>query len=389
MINLNEILKLSMFSNFKTICGKEYLDNAVNATVILEYESSKIHYSGYGPGYFVLLSYFFAKTNPDLVNGTIKTLIQKKVSGIAIKIAPEETVPSEIIHLASKYHVPLFSFYDEFMEDLIINVNQSLKTRAQYIIHEEYLNSILKGSPAPDVVEKTAHQINPDFLQNIKSASIISKDKASNLQVHTFFDKMMYRKYQYENNTSYSFVKMGNGIAIICSFEKEENQPFADYINKLLQENEFSPEDYYIGACEELMPLYKLNESIQKANFAKMVCKFQNQNYLCYRKLGVYKYAMAVIQNKILCEDMFKKIDILKNYDKKHESNLLKTLISYTNNNSDIQKTSEECYQHTNTIRYRIKKAEEMLSLDGSTADEEIIFMIRCYQLRQVFAEMA
>ncbi|MCQ2572767.1 MAG: PucR family transcriptional regulator ligand-binding domain-containing protein [Treponema sp.] len=387
MINLNEILKLSMFSNFKTICGKEYLGNQVNATVILEYESSKIHYSGYGPGYFVLLSYFFAKSNPEIVNGTLKTLIQKNVSGIAIKIAPEETLPSEIVHLAVKHHVPLFTFYDEFMEDLIININQSMKTRAQYIIHEEYLNSILRGTPSPDTVEKTALQINPEFKNFVRTAIIFSKNQASNLQVHTFFDKMMYRKYQYESNTNYSFVKMGNGVVIICSFENDDAVDFNGYISKLLKENNFSPEDFYIGACEELLPLYSLNDSIQKANCAKMVCKFHNLDYMCYRDLGIYKYAMAVIQNKMLCEDMFKKIDIIKNYDKKHESNLLKTIISYVNNNSDIQKTSEECFQHTNTIRYRIKKAEELIGLKENTAEEEITFMVRCYLLRQIMAE--
>ena len=42
MIQISEILELSLFKDFKIICGEKYLNNLVNATVILEYESSRI-----------------------------------------------------------------------------------------------------------------------------------------------------------------------------------------------------------------------------------------------------------------------------------------------------------------------------------------------------------
>jgi len=93
MIQISEILELSLFKDFKIICGEKYLNNLVNATVILEYESSRIDYEGYSYGYFVLLSYFFADSDPELVNGTLRTLIQKQVSGIAIKIPPDRELP--------------------------------------------------------------------------------------------------------------------------------------------------------------------------------------------------------------------------------------------------------------------------------------------------------
>lgn len=51
MIQISEILELSLFKDFKIICGEKYLNNLVNATVILEYESSRIDYEGYGYGY--------------------------------------------------------------------------------------------------------------------------------------------------------------------------------------------------------------------------------------------------------------------------------------------------------------------------------------------------
>lgn len=89
MIQISEILELSLFKDFKIICGEKYLNNLVNATVILEYESSRIDYEGYGYGYFVLLSYFFADSDPELVNGTLRTLTKSRY-GIAIRFRGRE-----------------------------------------------------------------------------------------------------------------------------------------------------------------------------------------------------------------------------------------------------------------------------------------------------------
>ena len=90
----------TLFKKFNIITGKEYLTNTVTTAVILEYESSRIQFAGYCYGYFVLASYFFASTNPELVNNSLKRLIQKHVSGIAIKIMPDEHLPQELIQLA-------------------------------------------------------------------------------------------------------------------------------------------------------------------------------------------------------------------------------------------------------------------------------------------------
>ena len=46
MITVNEILNLTLFKKFKILCGKDFLSNTVNTAVILEYESSRIHYAG-------------------------------------------------------------------------------------------------------------------------------------------------------------------------------------------------------------------------------------------------------------------------------------------------------------------------------------------------------
>lgn len=383
MITVNEILNLTLFKKFNIITGKEYLTNTVTTAVILEYESSRIQFAGYCYGYFVLASYFFASTNPELVNNSLKRLIQKHVSGIAIKIMPDEHLPQELIQLAKEEHVPLFTFYDEFMEDLIININESMKTRAHYIIHEEKLNLIMKEKTDTDEIRRIALEINPDFKNKVICASLVSKTQASNLQIHTYFDKLMYHSSQIEKNSSWTFIKNGYNIILLCTFTPEEADEVHAlvYIKSVLHQSGFSEDGFYIGYSAEPVDLGCLKESVAKAKIAAQVCQFQNAPALSYTYVGVYKYVITLIQNDIMRQEIKNKIAILEEYDKQHEANLIRTLTSYVKNNGDFALTSKECFQHTNTIRYRIKKAGELLDLEESTASEEISMLIRCYHL--------
>ncbi len=383
MTTVNEIMNLSLFKNFKILTGKEYLSNTVTTAVILEYESSRINYAGYCFGYFVLISYFFASTNPELVNGSIKKLIQKKVSGIAIKLLPEEQLPTDIINCAIENHVPILTFYDEFMEDLIININESMKTRAQYIIHEEKLSNILNCNTDKNHTVSIAREINPDFKDKIISAVLIPKADSTNLKVHTFFDSLMYHRAKLETKTPWSFIKLKHNIVLVCSFAKEEIKGLLKfhYIQDLILQNGFSLEDFYIGYEEEILDLADIRESVKKAYTAAEVCKFKQTNSLSYKYTGIYRYAYNMLQDEMIRNEIKNKIEVLHNYDKKHDSNLMKTLSSFVMNNGDYAATSEECFQHTNTIRYRIKKIYELLDLDENEGDEETKLLVRCHHL--------
>jgi len=383
MITVNEIQNLTLFKKFKVLTGKEYLSNTVTTAVILEYESSRINYAGYCYGYFVLISYFFASTNPELVHNSIKNLIQKHVSGIALKILPEEHLPDEIVQLANENHVPILTFYDEFMEDLIININESMKTRAQYIIHEEKMNMVLNEKKEPAEIERIALEINPDFKEKIISAHIISKESATNLQVHTYFDSLMYHRSKGELNNSWTFIKSGYDMILVCSFDENETHGLhaLAYIKEILAKNGFTADKFYIGYDADPVELSLLKDSVKKSQAASAVCKFHKLDTLSYKYVGVYKYAISIVQDDILCNEIKSKIAILEEYDRIHEANLIKTLISFVENNGDYAATSQECFQHTNTIRYRIKKAEQLLDLEETTSEEEIRMIVRCYHL--------
>lgn len=384
MIQVSEIMNLSLFKNFKIISGEDALSNNVNATVILEYESSRIHYKGYGPGYFVLLSYFMASVQPKLVHETLKTLIQKQVAGIAIKKMPDEEIPEELIRLANENHVVLMTFYEEFMEDLIICINESMKTRSQYIINEEKIRNVLKRTGDLEYAHKTAMEINSQFRPYLLAACLTPKDLESNLAVHTFFDKLMYRQFRknLKSDQSYSFVKLDSNLILLSSFEKEDAERTLkkqmSYIRVLLLDIGMDLSDFYVGVCSEAVKTKYISRIIVQAQTAASVCRLEGKDHLHYTETGIYKFMIPVILNPLYKNELNEQITKIAKYDEKHESMLMKTVVTFTKNDRDYGLTSEECFQHINTIRYRIKKAKELLNVDS---DDELVFIIKCKML--------
>lgn len=390
MTKIKDVLELSMFKNFKVICAGDYLDNKINAAVILEYESSRIEYDGYSYGYFVLLSYFFASREPELVHNTLRSLINKGVSGIAIKKLDEEIIPDDILALANEKHVPIMTFYDEFMEDLIININESMKTRAEYVIHEQMLNTLLESNSTPQEVKQIALEINPDFKPNILVAEVIEKNiKEGSSSVHTFFDKLMYRQYNTKETFNYSFVKYGYGMILICSFNDQEipkTKPVS-YITNLLSMHGFVPKSFHISIVDEFVPITKLGTVLSKAKYSNLICQYLNKDVQLYSELGIYKYAASLLNDKIIRDDIEKTYKTFKEIDSDHDSGLLDTLKIHVNNGLNYSKTAALCFQHTNTIRYRIKKAIQILNLDEESCSSELQTFTICCELLDFIAQ--
>lgn len=386
MLKVSEILQLSLFKEFKNICGEEYMSNTVSGAVILEYESIKNNYTGFGYGDFVLASYFFAKDNPEFVHTALSCIIKRHVSGIAIKISQGDTIPQSIQDLACENHIPIFTFINEYTEDLIISISESLKTKAQYIVFEEKLNTILTEHLTPIEVKNTALEINPDFLPYIITANITSKDSQDNIAIHSYFKKLMYRQYRNDEACTYSFIKYNYGIVLVCSFTKDSLPDYGthyNYVSSLLNNVEFNPENFYIGICDTPMLLSELNISAAKAIDANIVCEFKQSDSKIYSNIGVFKYIMSIVNNPALYKDIIHQIQLIKDYDETYASNLLDTLIVYISNNGDIPKTSNEIFQHANTVRYRIKKASSILALSSEHSYEEMYIIINWYLLSQ------
>jgi len=116
-----------------------------------------------------------------------------------------------------------------------------------------------------------------------------------------------------------------------------------------------------IGISE---PINKLDDIVKAYKQALKTIKITNKLYgkgstVFYEDMGIYTlFPMLNSKEEIICNVKLSKI--LK-YDIKKKSNLLETLEVFLDNNGSVTKTALEIYTHPNTIKYRLKRIEEIM----------------------------
>lgn len=108
-----------------------------------------------------------------------------------------------------------------------------------------------------------------------------------------------------------------------------------------------------------------------------------------YYDLGIYGILWDSSNKEKLERFSHSRVGPLIDYDKKHNSNLVRTLKLYLNNCCNLRKTAEDVFIHVSTLKYRIKKIQDLIGLELS--NQEVRFQleisIRILETLEVFKE--
>lgn len=118
----------------------------------------------------------------------------------------------------------------------------------------------------------------------------------------------------------------------------------------------------------------ELFRSYQEAKIARELGQLMNITYPFFSDLGF----VHILYNHDLQElkEYYKEtIGPLEAYDKKNESNLMETLTTYMNNQCDLGKSAEALFLHRNSLRYRLKKIEEILNIQLNELETRLNLM--------------
>ncbi len=380
LIQVRELLKMPLFQNFKLIAGENGLEQQLSNVVILEYESVNNSYHVFNQGDFILTSLFFAVNDPDSIVTALRNVINRNIAGIAIKTVFFDDIPEEIKQYALEKKVPIFTFSEVYMEDLILCVNNFLKLKQQFLVNENNINKLVNTTSSPDIVQNIVKQINPLFFSNVTAAFITPKDEASNIEFTSYFYELFYKNYTSAISTHYSFIKYRSGMLIIHT-SPSSLQVDASVFNTLLQSIKLNSELFYIGISDQKNSYSDFHIAIKMSIWANQVGQMNHSDITYYKNIGIYKWITPLFNECTIENDYKKLIYKINEYDKNFKSNLWNTLIVFIQNNGEYSKTAKDLYQHPNTIRYRIKKIQEIADLDGDDFYVQLYICVKLYLL--------
>lgn len=377
MLTVMELLSFPLFRNFRLVSGCGGLYNQVKGTGILEWESSSDVEKNFEEGEFVVTTLSMSRSDATLAETSIRTLIDKKVSAVAVKDVYYHEISDGLKAYSDARRVPVFFFSETFFDDIIYTIKNALLTHSRDYNLDELLESLLDGTASPEQKKKKAKEINPFFHSNILCCF-------GSLKKHSQWQKEMSSPPLNPEETVYSVIECRGGLLVIYT-SKDPAAGKAGMEEKLmsfLEKSGLKKCLTCIGISTPARGLETLGTVIRESFYANSSCLLNQSENLRFRDSGLDQILLPAADSlwtRRYYENMLSKIT---EYDTKHGAKLMDTLMEYTYSGGDMNRTASKLFQHSNTIRYRIEKIRKLLDLgDDAGSFAQLYVFVRLHEI--------
>jgi|LGVF01.1.fsa_nt_gb hypothetical protein len=372
-ITIYEILTLKKFNNFQLIAGANGLDRIVSRGGFIDHEMPEEISNNEYKNEMIFSNLALAKNNPEQIVKYIEALYKAESACFAIKTTFFNKIQNTAIETANKLSFPLFLFDDTYIEELILEIDQEVNSKKQELKKIEIIKEIETSNLNAFKIKELAYELNHYFKPNYVSIYVRLL-----LDIRYSFSVESARKIL---NKHALIIPIKSSYLIILSFDKNEKISLIPLLNNLgLNETHCN-----IGISREYNELGNINKSFHESKISLKYSIYKEKYIANYNELGIYQILFPITDNQyshMYFEDILQK---LKLYDDEHHSNLVDTACAYIHSDGDIKLTSEELFQHMNTIRYRIRKIKVILNFQSLTGMqyESLATAIHLYELNK------
>jgi len=377
MLTVMELLSFPLFRNFKLVSGYGGLYNPVSGTGIFEWESSYEVEKNFEQGEFVMTTLSLARSDTALAESSIRMLIDKKVSAIAVKDIYFHEITEELKAHSDAHHIPIFFFSETFFDDIIYTIKNTLLTHSRDFDYDEQVEFLLDLSHSADQKKRKAKEINPFFHSNIICCF-------ASLKKNSQWQKELKSLQLNPEETVYSIINYHQGILVIYTAKENPASDLEGKLMNFLEKSGLNKNLRGIGISDAGKGLESLGTAIQESLYANSSCRLDQAEHIRFRDSGLDRILLPMGDGpwaKKYYSDLLLKIT---NYDALHGAKLMETLLEYVGNNGDMNLTAQKLFQHSNTIRYRIGKIRKLLNLaDDTESLAQLYLFVRLHKIYQ------
>ncbi len=361
-LTVAEILELPVADNFTLVAGRGGLARTVEHVNLLDYEYDAQVPPGESPdGIFdqksiVVTSMLFAKDREDMIPGVIRQLYVDGVSAIAIIQAFFKSLPREVIAFAESKNLPIILVSSEktYSENVVIGLTKAIESSENLVQMEEKINFILQHKVSSATRLATAGEIISSFRAPYQFFYLVSKHPRNTYEFQHRIQSLRNRKIDGWEILPYQF-----GI-LVCAMGMDEKA-----VKEKLLELGLQTDRYLIGISSGSYETDKIANEIREAVYAQRYAVKNGMQQCRFGDMGIWQMILPNRDNvwmRNYCNSILRK---LKDANCELGLEIYETIRAYVANDCDIKKTAENMSIHVNTVRYRIKKSQEILNLEG------------------------
>jgi purine catabolism regulator len=114
----------------------------------------------------------------------------------------------------------------------------------------------------------------------------------------------------------------------------------------------------------------EVGRSLREAKYALQVCRLEGWEHAGFEDLGTYRLLLSMADPDALRAFADSMLAPLDAYDREHNGELIPSLQAFLQHNARWETAAAQLYVHRHTLRYRMRKAEELTRRDlGSSFD--------------------
>ena len=396
-ISVKDILKLDSLKKIKLVGGETGLEKGIEWIYVAEcFENPLEGVKWLQGGEIIFITGVGIKDNIKILLELIKGISEKNGSGLIVNVGPYiKSIPEEAIKLADELEVPLFTLPWEVK---LVEVSREISNAIVLSRIEEnslthFLSNILfgDGEIEGDAIQKAAY-----FGYNLAGDCCICV-----IDIDGFERYLKLKKLEDEISISkikITFRKIVQDIlekhalkvpiidkddAVIFFIRTEEN--CMNRLDKALREiqeiikKRMDGLSVSVGIGNSYKDLKMMKQSLNEAELSidSAKCQGLDDTITKYKDIGIYGLLFS-INNRNVLENYFTETLGAINGENK-DNNLIEILETYLNENCNITVTAEKLFLHRNTLKYKIKKIEELLNCDFHNFDDCIKVKIALY----------
>lgn len=394
VITCGNMLNLPCLEKMKVVAGEKGLNRIIRWVHVMEYPEYSKWLNG---GELILFSGAAIENNLDKFLEFIKDINSRNVSGLAVCVGPYiKKTPGEVVDLANTLGFPIFEFPFEVK---FIDVSQSIckaifENKVEQQSRENFMKDIiLRGSTFTEDVLDRAISYGYDPNENYYSF-VISLENLNDITIRNGVhntEKMVRIKQKVEqivvnvlSQKKRSSIEITEDSSIILMVPEDNCNLYKDSIVEIAQElvRSINVEVKKLNVNIGIGGLWnKLSEFKNSVNDARRVLKILKNNEMIncvkyYEDIGIYKLFFEINNQSEMQKFYINTLKDLIEYDKKNSTELVETLEVYIEEDRNLNKTSERLFIHKNTLKYRIKRIEDISKCDLKNVNEVFDFYI-------------
>lgn len=376
-VRCKDILQLPALKKMKVVAGHDSLDRIIRWVHVVDVPHVINWVQG---GELLFITGIAIKSNANALLNLVSALEAKNLAGLVINLGPYiKEIPHQVIDLANSLNFPVFELPWEVK---LVEVTQSIcSSIVMEQMEEKTVRHLLEDvlfsdfESADSLIDRAAFHgydlTKPcvvavvdidEFAGFLKVKGI--KDERRILEIKNYFMQVILSVLANHNKKALSMLRSDSVILIIplsSNKDKGNIKPIADEMREGVSK-QLPGLTVSIGIGNYYTELKELKKSLKEAELAlKVVKSTSDKNRSCsYNELGISRLLFKIEDKRELNSFYQETLGELIEYDKLYDSQLVETLDAYLMDNQNLAKAAERLHIHRNTLKYRLKRIEEI-----------------------------